>query len=60
MLSRKRLGMLILMVTATASAQKPRFTNVTASSGIVVAENTKVGGTNPHAVAIEDVLNLVP
>ena len=33
---------------------KPRFTDVTADSGLFIAANTGVGGTNPHAVAIED------
>ena len=32
----------------------PRFTDVTAQSGIKIADNTNVGGTNPHAVAVED------
>ena len=32
----------------------PRFTDVTAASGITIAKNTGVGGTNPHAVAVED------
>src|SRR5450755_3711338 len=33
---------------------KPRFTDVTAASGLFIAANTGVGGTNPHAVAVED------
>src|SRR2546423_9843408 len=33
---------------------KPRFTDVTAASGLKIAANTGVGGTNPHAVAVED------
>src|SRR5947209_18887517 len=33
---------------------KPRFTDVTAATGIKIADNTGVGGTNPHAVAVED------
>ncbi|MBM3997319.1 MAG: CRTAC1 family protein [Planctomycetes bacterium] len=33
---------------------KPRFTDVTAASGLFIAKNTGVGGTNPHAVAVED------
>ncbi|MBI2803922.1 MAG: CRTAC1 family protein [Planctomycetes bacterium] len=32
----------------------PRFTDVTAASGLFIAKNTSVGGTNPHAVAVED------
>lgn len=31
-----------------------RFTDVTAATGITIAKNTGVGGTNPHAVAVED------
>lgn len=42
------------LVSAPAQPPKPRFTDVTAASGLFIAENTKVGGTNPHAVAIED------
>lgn len=34
--------------------RKPRFVDVTAESSIKIADNTGVGGTNPHAVAIED------
>jgi hypothetical protein len=33
---------------------QPPFTDVTAASGIAIAVNTGVGGTNPHAVAVED------
>ncbi len=33
---------------------KPRFTDVSAGSGLKIAANTGVGGTNPHAVAVED------
>src|SRR5437870_4834295 len=33
---------------------QPRFTDVTAASGITIAADTGVGGTNPHAVAVED------
>ena len=33
---------------------RPRFTDVTAASGLIIAANTGVGGTNPHAVAVED------
>lgn len=34
--------------------RKPRFVDVTAETGIKIADNTDVDGTNPHAVAIED------
>lgn len=37
-----------------AQEGKPRFVDVTARTGITIAEKTGVGGTNPHAVAIED------
>src|ERR1043165_8974568 len=44
-----------LLVRANAQpSPKPRFTDVTSTSGIVIAQNTGVGGTNPHAVAVED------
>ena len=33
---------------------RPRFTDVSADSGLKVAANTGVGGTNPHAIAVED------
>src|SRR2546421_7277241 len=39
---------------ATGPLQPPRFTDVTAQSGLTIAPNTGVGGTNPHAVAVED------
>ena len=46
---------LLAVVSSSAAAQdKPRFSDVTAASGIKIADNTGVGGTNPHAVAIED------
>ncbi len=32
----------------------PRFTDVSAGSGLKIADKTGVGGTNPHAVAVED------
>jgi len=34
--------------------RRPRMTDVTASTGIKIAKNTGVGGTNPHAVAVAD------
>lgn len=37
-----------------AIAAEPRFTDVTAASGLKAGDNTAVGGTNPHAVAVED------
>src|SRR5205807_2248240 len=45
------------LLLPSAPSQPPpmlRFTDVTAASGIVIAANTGVGGTNPHAVAVED------
>lgn len=46
----------ILLTNARGETQKPRprFTDVTAGSGLMIAVNTGVGGTNPHAVAVED------
>lgn len=35
-------------------ARKPRFVNVSEGSGLKVAANMGVGGTNPHGVAVED------
>lgn len=49
--------LLALLLLAPAPSQppaQPRFTDVTAASGLFIADNTGVGGTNPHAVAIED------
>ena len=45
-----------LYLTVPAAGQPPevRFTDVTAQSGLFIAEKTGVGGTNPHAVAVED------
>jgi len=52
------LPILILLVALVpfipAQESTPRFTDVTADSGLFVAKNTAVGGTNPHAVAVED------
>lgn len=54
------LGMLVLfgVLSLTASGagpvEKARFTDVTTASGLRIAANTGVGGTNPHAVAVED------
>ena len=45
----------LLVFAGIVQAQgKSRFTDVTAASGIKIADNTGVGGTNPHAVAVED------
>ncbi|MSQ94819.1 MAG: CRTAC1 family protein [Gemmataceae bacterium] len=46
-----------LLIPLSGSSQPPpnaRFTDVTAASGLFIAKNTGVGGTNPHAVAVED------
>src|SRR5215211_3006803 len=40
--------------TCSAAAQQSRFANVSKDSGLQIAANTSVGGTNPHAVAVED------
>jgi hypothetical protein len=45
------------VLLAFSEAEKParaRFTDVSAASGLKIAANTGVGGTNPHAVAVED------
>jgi enediyne biosynthesis protein E4 len=42
------------LLAGQPDAPKPRFTDVTEQSGITIAANTGVGGTNPHAIAIED------
>lgn len=44
---------IVLLLAAGVHAQQPRFTGVK-DSGIQIAANTGVGGTNPHAVAVED------
>src|SRR5438067_11309732 len=43
-----------IFALAAGPLQPPRFTDVTAQSGLKIAANTGVGGTNPHAVAVED------
>src|SRR5262245_57192061 len=51
-----RIGLLLpplLALTLSATAA-PRFTDVTDASGIKIADNTGVGGTNAHGVAVED------
>jgi hypothetical protein len=49
---------LLMLVPASFAADtktsRPRFVDVTAASGLTIAANTGVGGTNPHAVAVED------
>lgn len=49
----RSLGILLLFAM-NIHAEPPRFTDVSADSGIKIAANTGVGGTNPHAVAVED------
>jgi hypothetical protein len=44
----------IFLSMASSQPPRPRFTDVTAASNLFIAANTGVGGTNPHAVAIED------
>jgi len=34
--------------------RRPRMSDVTAATGITIAKNTGVGGTNPHAAAVAD------
>lgn len=41
-------------VSSLGAQESLRFTDVSATSGLRIAENTGVGGTNPHAVAVED------
>lgn len=48
------LCILLLWTLPVAAQPKRQFTDVTAASGLKIADNTGVGGTNPHAVAIED------
>src|ERR1700694_3939429 len=57
----RTLGLFLLLAGAVAAPAvepgepaKPRFTDVSAGSGLKIAANTGVGGTNPHAVAVED------
>lgn len=45
---------LFLVLAHPSLAQDKRFTDVTAASGLAIAKNTAVGGTNPHAVAVAD------
>jgi enediyne biosynthesis protein E4 len=45
---------LLLWIPGVHAADAPRFVDVTAASGMKIADNTGVGGTNPHAVAVED------
>src|SRR5882672_7810152 len=48
------LAIFLLPRAESGEKPKPRFVDVTAGSGLFIAKNTGVGGTNPHAVAIED------
>ena len=43
-----------LLHSESCANEMPRFTNASKDSGIQIAANTGVGGTNPHAVAVED------
>jgi hypothetical protein len=53
-------GVCLLLGVGTLAAapgdgpEGPRFRDVTKDSGLKIAANTGVGGTNPHAVAVED------
>jgi hypothetical protein len=48
------LVLLTLVPVSPGQQKQARFTDVTPASGIRIADNTGVGGTNPHAVAVED------
>jgi len=49
------IAILALLAGIPLSAQQPgRFSDVSGRSGLKIAANTGVGGTNPHAVAVED------
>jgi hypothetical protein len=49
------LAVVLIAVFAVRGQQaKPRFTDVSGESGLKIAEKTGVGGTNPHAVTVED------
>jgi hypothetical protein len=41
-------------LAAAGGPDMPRFTDVSKDAGLRIAANTGVGGTNPHAVAVED------
>src|SRR4051812_43153966 len=43
-----------LALVRAGEQARPRFTDVSAAAGLRIAEKTGVGGTNPHAVAVED------
>ncbi len=52
-----RLLVIALMTGSVLSAAEPvkaRFTDLSANSGLKIAANTGVGGTNPHGVAVGD------
>src|SRR5207302_2699397 len=58
--SMRTLGLLTLFAAGALTTfgadqtARPRFTDVSATSGLKIAANTGVGGTNPHAVGVED------
>jgi hypothetical protein len=51
---RSLLALLLLPAIAHAAPNGPVFTDVSKDSGLKIAANTGVGGTNPHAVAVAD------
>lgn len=48
------LSLLLALPALAPAGDAPRFRDVSAASGLKIAANTGVGGTNPHAVAVED------
>ena len=44
----------VVLTAAAAPAAEPRFADASAASGLRIAADTGVGGTNPHAVAVAD------
>jgi hypothetical protein len=48
------LALIPLATLLPAQEPKTHFTDVTPATGIHIADKTGVGGTNPHAVAVED------
>jgi enediyne biosynthesis protein E4 len=51
---RTLVALLLLPAVAHAAPPEKRFTDVSKDSGLQIAANTGVGGTNPHAVAVAD------
>src|SRR4029077_4554099 len=47
-------GAVVAPAVQPGQPAKPRFTDARAESGLKIAPNPGVGGTNPHAVAFED------